>query len=107
MAYIVDLTLIMQNIFWLVTIHRVPVSCRLVKFAYVTYKKSTVMPIVHTAIKVFVKEQAVLDRFNCDSAINKIEELLTKYSIDTPEMFRLKDDMKVVTFSGADDESWV
>ena len=106
MAYIVDLTLIMQNVFWLAATHNVPVSPRLVKFAYVAYKRSIVMPTVHEEIKEYVKGQTFLDRLNRDSALEKIVELLHRYRIDAAEMFRLGKDMGVIDFSGKDNESW-
>jgi metallophosphoesterase superfamily enzyme len=107
MAYIVDLTLVMQNIFWLVAIFRVPVSRRLVKLAYVAYKESIVRSDVHEGIKQHVQGQGVLDRLHRDSALDKIVELLHENRIDTAEMFGLKDEMGAVNFSAKDDESWI
>lgn len=106
MAYIIDLTLIMQNVFWLATIYGVPVSCRLVKLAYISYKKSTVMPTVHEEIKQYVKGQTFFDRLNRDNTLGKIVELLHRYRIDAVEMFGLTEDIGVIDFSGKDDESW-
>jgi hypothetical protein len=106
MAYIVDLTLIMQNVFWLVAIYRVPVSCRLVKLAYTAYKNSIVRSDVHEGIKEHVEGQSVLDRLHRDSTLRKIVELLDANCIDTAEMFGLKGDIGSVDFSGKDNESW-
>jgi hypothetical protein len=106
MAYIVDLTLIMQNVFWLVAIYHVPVSRRLVKLAYVAYKESIVKTDVHEDIKKYVEGQNVLDRLRRDSALEKIVELLNKNRINTEEMFGLQVDIGDVRFSGKDDESW-
>jgi hypothetical protein len=106
MAYIVDLTLIMQNVFWFSAIYGVPVTCRLVKLAYVAYEESIVMPNVHRDIKEFVDKQTFLDRIQRDDALSKIVEVLTRNCIDTEEMFRLESDVKVVDFSQKDDESW-
>lgn len=107
MAYIVDLTLIMQNVFWLVTISRTPVSRRLVKLAYIGYKESIMKTNVHEDIKKHVKEQNVFDRLRRDSALDKIVELLNENRIDTEEMFSLQGSIGNVKFSGQDDESWV
>jgi len=106
MAYIVDLTLIMQNVFWLAAIYHVPVSRRLVKLAYVAYKESIVKTDVHEDIKKYVEGQNVLDRLRRDSALEKIVELLNKNRINTEEMFGLQVDIGDVRFSGKDDESW-
>jgi hypothetical protein len=99
MAYIVDLTLIMQNIFWLVTIHPVPISRHLVKLAYLAYKQSVVRYNVHEDIKKHVEGQNVLDRLRRDNALDKIVELLNKNRIDTEEMFALKEEMGKVNFN--------
>ncbi|KAF8805972.1 hypothetical protein BYT27DRAFT_6650089 [Phlegmacium glaucopus] len=90
MTYIVDLTLIMQNVFWLVSIHQVPVSRRLIMLAYSAYRKSTVMAQVHEEIRKHVAEQAVHHRLNRDNALSKIVELLNRNRINTEEMFRLE-----------------
>jgi hypothetical protein len=107
MAYIVDLTFVMQNVFWLVAIYRVPVSRRLVKLAFVAYKDSILKAVVHEDIKKHVEGQTVLDRLRRDSALDKIVELLNRNRIDTEEMFKLEGNIGNVDVSGKDDESWV
>jgi len=106
MAYIVDLTLVMQNVFWLVVIYRVPVSRRLVKHALMAYKDSIMMSDVHEETRKHVEGQNVRDRLDRDSALNKIIELLHGNRINTAEMFKSKEDIGNVNFSGKDDESW-
>jgi hypothetical protein len=105
MAYIVDLTLIMQNIFWLVTVFHIPLSHCLVKLAYIAYKGLIVKTNVHEAIKKHVKGQNFFDRLHRDSTLDKIAELLNEYRIDTEEMFRLQGSIGNVKFAGQDDES--
>jgi len=106
MTYIVDLTLIMQNAFWLVAIYQVPVSRRLVKLAYVAYKESEVTPRIHEEIRKYVDGQTVNDRLHRDGALTKIVELLNGNRINTEEMFELKGDIGNINFSGQDDKSW-
>jgi len=106
MTYIVDLTLIMQNVFWLVSIYQVPISRRLVKLAYRAYTDSTVMAQVHEEIRKHVKGQAVRKRLDRDDALSKIIELLNGNRVNTEEMFRLKGDIGQVDLSGNDDISW-
>jgi len=106
MAYIIDLTLIMQNLFWFVAIYRVPVSRRLVKFAFKTYRESDVRSQVHFAIKEFVKGASVIDRMYRDPALGQIVELINRYRIDTAEMFDLKDQIGAFDISATDDEPW-
>jgi hypothetical protein len=106
MTYIVDLTLIMQNVFWLVSIYQVPVSRRLIMLACRAYQESTVMPQVHEEIRKHVAEQAVHHRLDRDNALSKIVELLNGNRINTEEMFRLKGDIAQIDLSGKDDISW-
>jgi len=106
MAYIVDLTLIMQNIFWLVAIYHVPVSRRIVKLGFMAYKEYIVMSDIHEEIRKHVEGQSVRDRLRRDSALDKIIELLNENRINTAEMFELKKDMGNIDFSAEDDESW-
>jgi hypothetical protein len=106
MAYIVDLTLVMQNIFWFVAIYRVPVSRRIVKLGFTAYKESIVKSDIHEEIRKHVEGQSVRDRLRRDSALDKIIELLNGNRINTAEMFELKKDMGIINFSGEDDERW-
>jgi hypothetical protein len=107
MAYIIDLTLVMQNVFWLAAIYHVPVSRRLVKLAFGGYQQSLVRSDVHEEIRKHVEGQTVIDRLHRDSALRKIVELLDGNRIDTQEMFGLQGNIGPVDFSGKDDESWV
>ena len=107
MTYIVDLTLIMQNVFWLVSIYQVPVSRCLIMLACRAYKESTVMPQIHEEIRKHVAEQAVRQRLDRDNALSKIVELLNGNRINTEEMFRLKGDIgQIDLLAGNDDISW-
>jgi len=87
MAYIVDLTLIMRNLFWLVEIHQVPVSDRLLKFA------STYMPEgraqVHYEIKKYVQGTSIIDRAHRDSVLGRVVQVIDRYRINDADMFKL------------------
>src|SRR6202167_6346884 len=104
MAYIIDLTLIMQNLFWLVAIYRVPVSRRLIKFASKAYKESDAMADVHQEIESYVQGAGIIDRMHRDDAIRQMVELIDRYRIGTVEMFKLKDEFGAFDISG--DEPW-
>lgn len=106
MAYIIDLTLVMQNLFWLVGIYRVPVSRRLIKLAAKAYEESEIRVQVHFEIEKHVEGATVLDRVHRDGALSKIVELIDLYRIDTAEMFELKDKIGVFDITGKDDEPW-
>lgn len=106
MAYIIDLTLVMQNLFWLVAIYRVPVSRRLVKLAAKAYQESIVKAEVHFEIQEHVRKETVINRVQRDSALGKIVDLIYRFRIDTEEMFRLKGEIGTIDISGQDDEQW-
>ena len=106
MAYIIDLTLIMQNLFWLMAIYHVPVSRRLVKFASLAYNDSEVRAQVHFEVEQYVQGANAFDRAHRDGAIGQIEDLLNRYRIDTAEMFKLKDAIRKFTIPGEEDEPW-
>jgi hypothetical protein len=106
MAYIIDLTLIMQNLFWLMAIYRVPVSRRLVKLASLAYKDSEVRAQVHFEVEKYVRGTNIFNRIHRDGAIGQIIKLLNRYRTDTAEMFKLKDTFGRFNISGGEDEPW-
>lgn len=103
MTYIVDLTLVMQNIFWLVSIYQMPLSPRLIMLACSAYKDSTMMAHAHEEIRQHVEAQFVHHRLDRDHSLSKIEELLNRNRINTEEMFRLKGEIGPIDLSGKDD----
>jgi len=106
MAYIIDLTLIMQNLFWLMTIYHVPVSRRLIKFASVAYKESEAKGEVHFEVDKYVQGANIIDRVQRDGAIGQIIELINRHRVDTAEMFKLKGAIGAFDVSGKGDEPW-
>jgi hypothetical protein len=105
MAYIIDLTLVMQNLFWLVAGDKHTVSRRLVKLAFRSYNESAMKAGAHHEIAEYVQGASVFDRADRDGALDKIVELINKHRIDSAEMFRLKDRIRDVENSGQD-EAW-
>lgn len=105
MAYIVDLTLIMQTIFWLVTVHKAPITRRLVKVACKVYDKSAARADVHNRIEKYVKDASMSDRMR-DGALGEIVDIIRSHRIDTEAMFKSKDEFGGLDLSGNDDESW-
>jgi hypothetical protein len=106
MAYIIDLTLIMQNSFWLTAIYHAPVSPWLVKVAAKAYRKSVAMAVVHDEIKGFVKGANIIDHAHRDEAIGQIIGLINRYRIDSAKMFELKDKFSTVDVGAKADEPW-
>jgi hypothetical protein len=104
MAYIVDMTLIMQNIFWLIPDNSTLISRRVIKLAFMAYKESTVKAQIHSQIANFVERRNIIDRGNWDAALNKIVELINSSLISSSEMLVLKEKFK--GFDISLDEPW-
>jgi hypothetical protein len=105
MAYIIDLTLIMQNLFWLAVIDRHPISRRLIKLAFKAYEDSPGKAQVHADIGQYVSQAGVFDRANRDRVLDKIVELIERNRIESAEMHSLNGRIGEIDFSG-DDEPW-
>jgi hypothetical protein len=105
MAYIVDLTLVMQNLFWLAVVDHHPITRRLIKLAFKAYQESPVKAQVHNAIIDYVKEAGLVERAGRDGVLAKIEELIDRNRIESAEMHALKNRMGDIDFTG-DDEPW-
>jgi hypothetical protein len=83
MAYIVDLTLIMEIVFGVVTNTKLVLSRRLIKLAYKAYKDSDTKVQVHRGINNHVEDAHRVDR---EAAVNKIVELIRKGCLQSWEM---------------------
>jgi|ERR1700733_3195982 hypothetical protein len=105
MAYIVDLTLVMQNLFWLAVVDHHPITRHLIKLAFKAYQESPVKAQVHNAISDYVKEAGLFERAGRDGVLAKIEELIDRNRIESAEMHVLKSRMGDIEFIG-DDEPW-
>jgi hypothetical protein len=107
MAYIVDLTLVMQNLFRLAVVdHRPPpITRRLIKLAFKTYEESPAKAQVHNAIRDHMKEAGFFDCAGQDGVLAKIVELIDVNRIESAEMHALKGSMGDIEFT-EDDEPW-
>lgn len=103
MAYIIGLTLVMQNIFWLTEGKR-PTSRRIIKLAYAAYLQSDVKKDIHSKILNHVEQSSKFTSKARDTTLEKIEEILKKYRIDSAEMFALKNQIPFDILDG--DEPW-
>ena len=101
MAYIVDLTIIMQVIFGLVVHARLHLSRRLIKLAFKTYSNSEERRKVHKAIKDHVERAGLLNR---DAALAKIIELIKEYQMKPESMEGLQSAVK--SFENDEAEDW-
>jgi hypothetical protein len=107
MAYIVDLTLVMQNLFRLAVVdHRPPpITRRLIKLAFKTYEESPAKAQVHNAIRDYMKEAGFFDCAGQDGVLAKIVELIDVNRVESAEMHALKGSMGDIEFT-EDDEPW-
>jgi hypothetical protein len=106
MAYIIDLTLVMQNIFWLVVISgHTKISRRLIKLAFKSYAESAIKARVHVEIEKYIKAAGILDRGDRDNALAKVIELINDHRIESADMFKLRDRVGEFDTSG-EDEPW-
>jgi len=76
MAYIIDLTLIMQNLFWLMAIY-----C-----ASKAYKESDAGADVQQEVENYVQGAGMIDRMHRDDSIRQMVELIDRYCIDTGDV---------------------
>jgi hypothetical protein len=102
MTYIIDLTLVMQNIFWLQDVER-PLSRRLIKAAVSAYSTSPEKRSLHEDIDKHVKDRSVFS--GRDVTLEKIIELIGRHRIDSVEMFKYRDRIAACNLDG-DDEEW-
>ncbi|KAG5717395.1 hypothetical protein E4T56_gene7663 [Termitomyces sp. T112] len=104
MTYIIDLTLILQNIFWLqALVPDCPLSRRIIKMGVRAYQGSTTKRIL--SFKIDKHLEGVSFHVGPDTTLNTIEELIKSNIIETTEMLKHRE-----TFSHLnnvrDDEAW-
>lgn len=109
MGYIVDLTIVMQSLFWLTQaraealskevrgnrVATVPLTERLVELAFTAYATDKHSRTVHDAIRQFVNRKVVLKP---DIVLNQIVELIASHRFQPPEKFET--DAKVIKETG-------
>lgn len=102
MTYIIDLTLVMQNIFWFQEDVGRPLTRRLIKFAVAVYSKSAEKRSLHQDIDEHVKDKTVFS--GRDVTLDKVIELIGRHRIDSAEMFKHRDKIAECNLGG--DEEW-
>jgi hypothetical protein len=90
MTYIVDLTIIMENLFWLMFGDSQPVTRRAIKLAFMTYYDSTSKVQIHKEIADYVQGTNIFNRSRRDDAIEKIKDLIYSHRSDQSEMMGLR-----------------
>lgn len=104
MAYIIDLTLVMQNIFW-ISEGKHHISRRLIKLAFKAYLESETKGAVHRMVAHHVKEAKTFAPGTRDTTLDKIVEIIDLYRIESAEMWTLKGKIPPFDALGSD-EPW-
>ncbi|KAG8824273.1 hypothetical protein FRC19_002105 [Serendipita sp. 401] len=102
-AYIIHLTLIMQNIFWIAKGER-PTSKKLISLASVAYLRSSVKEEVHAEISDYVRRSKFAPGAR-DTTLQKIEDIIHRCAIPPDEMFKLVGEIPPFDAENQDD-SW-
>jgi hypothetical protein len=98
MAYIVDLTLMMEHIFCLAQGKNSIISRRLINLAYRTYNESGHQLRAHVMIADHVKDINLVSRGAQDTTIDKIVEIISLSPITSAELPRLKASLQSFNF---------
>ncbi|KAG8777722.1 hypothetical protein FRC15_011152 [Serendipita sp. 397] len=107
MAYIIDLTLVMQNIFWLVnaTNGTYPTTRRLIKLAFRAYSESATKGRVHVLIEEHVRQFKPFIPGGPDATLEAIENIIHQCTINLDEMIRRRQEMPAFG-TGEEEEPW-
>lgn len=101
MAYIIDLTLVMQILFWIADGQHA-ISRRLIKLAFKAYSDSPVKGKVHNMVAAHAKYITLLSPGGPDATLEEIENIIHQCTINPEEMRR-----KMPPFDpGSQDEPW-
>jgi hypothetical protein len=104
MAYIIDLTLVMQIIFCLAD-GKYPTSRRLIKAAVKSYVDSNFKETMHNKVRNHVKEAKVYMSKTRDTTLEKIIDLVNSYPMNPDQMSALTGGISWPS-TPAQDEPW-
>jgi hypothetical protein len=105
MAYIVDLTLMMQHMFCLLQGKSSIISRRLINLAYRAYNKSSLQSRAHIMIAEHVERLNLVGRGAQDTTMDKIVEIIDLSPITSADVRELKARLASFELSGPD-EPW-
>jgi hypothetical protein len=105
MAYIIDLTLVMQHIFCLVQGEHSTTSRRLIKLAYKAYYESDLKSKAHIMIEEHVNSTNTILPGARDTTIEKIIEIIGLFAMDPTDLSNLQSRLGEFEVSGTD-EPW-
>jgi hypothetical protein len=106
-GYIVDLTMVMQSLFWLMDVsgHDCNLSRRHIKIAFTFYLASAERTRIHADIQKYVRETNVWDRLHEDRALAKVTMLILGFD-PTAAFKELVQAQAVVIEQDDQDEPW-
>lgn len=105
MAYIIDLTLVMQHVFCLAQGKHSVTSRRLIKLAYNAYDKSDLKSKAHNMIEEHVNKTNTILPGARDTTMEKIVEIIELFRMDPAELSALQSRMGEFEVLGTD-EPW-
>ncbi|KIJ58216.1 hypothetical protein HYDPIDRAFT_119801 [Hydnomerulius pinastri MD-312] len=106
MAYIVDVTLVLQNLFLLVSERHERASIFLIKVAIAAYKNSPARGYSRAEIEKYDKDANLIMRMDGDSALEAIAKLVRECSVTAVEAAELIKDIPHVDAQSRLDEEW-
>ncbi|KAG8833472.1 hypothetical protein FRC17_010647 [Serendipita sp. 399] len=104
MTYIVDHTLVMQNVFFLME-GKHPTSKKLISLALYAYSRSSFKEMAQTEISEHINNNARFVPGARDATLQKLEEIIRKCTVSHEEFFKLMDQIPLF-HSKEDDDHW-
>lgn len=104
MTYIVDLTMVTQDIFWIVGSNPRPITRRLIKLAFNTHIKSAKRSQLRDEIAEYSKKG--IGRTGADTTFEKILELIKASTINPEEMLANRQGLDHDALWAEGDEGW-
>jgi len=91
MAYVIDLILVMQNVFLIVQAQNTPTSIDIwmVKWAVRTYRTSHIKAQIHTDLVDFVDRGGITDH-NKSNAVDRIARFIEQHRKESAELMKQK-----------------
>lgn len=105
-AYIVDLTLVMQHMFCLMQEEDSVASRRIIKLAFKAYNESDLKSIAHNMISEHVSSINAIRPGAKDTTIEKIIEIIGLFRMDPAELSDMQSRIGNVSNRGRADEPW-
>jgi hypothetical protein len=107
MGYIVDLTIVMQSLFWLMQAKggTRPVLCRLIKLAFKAYSDSPDRTLVHDDIKSYVAGVNFLNMGRRDRVLEKVISLIRTHRFVPRDVYKARVEAQD-ELAGEQDETW-